>query len=52
MGDQYTATACFPDGRTITSTGSLQQVSNWADNIIRANGCCEIFIEREPEKSA
>ena len=46
---QYEAVAVLPDGRTLTVTGTIQQCSNWADNVIRVNGECTITI-REAKK--
>lgn len=35
--ERYSGTALFSDGHTVTAEGSIQQVANWADNIIRAS---------------
>ena len=53
--ERYSGTALFPDGHSVTAEGSIQQVANWADNIIRASeesitiqikrmdgGCCGV----------
>lgn len=35
--ERYSGTALFLDGHSVTTEGSIQQVANWADNIIRAS---------------
>ncbi len=41
----YQGCATAPDGNVIARiTGSLPEVANWADNLIRSNGECQINI--------
>ena len=40
------------DGEVVsTASGTMQQMANWADNVIRVYGSCEIKIEQEKEKN-
>lgn len=44
---EYFGKAIIRGGRILTAKGSIQQLSNWADNIIRFNGSCNIEIEED-----
>ena len=44
---QYTATCVTADGKQMSIEGTIQQCSNWADNVIRASGACSITVERK-----
>jgi hypothetical protein len=42
--DQFTGRAQLPDGTELTMQGTIMECANWADNVIRANGICNIDI--------
>lgn len=46
MNDIFHAVANLPDGRKLEIEGTVMECSNWADNVIRVNGVCEITIRR------
>jgi len=47
MNDEmFHGEAKLEDGRTLTADGTLMQCANWADNVVRAEGACEIEIRR------
>ena len=47
MTDTYKAEMRLPDGGVSASvTGTIQECSNWADNVIRSTGECTINIFR------
>lgn len=47
MSDSYKAELKFPNGTVKSSvTGTIQECSNWADNVIRSTGECIINIKR------
>ena len=50
-GVQYIGIAVFPDGREIKTSGTIQEMANWADNLIRASGC-DLKIEIVKDKAA
>lgn len=46
MDETYHGTATLKDGRVIEVDGTLMSCSNWADNVIRAEGDCQISVIR------
>ena len=42
--DQFTGRAQLPDGTELSMQGTIMECANWADNVIRANGICNIDI--------
>ena len=49
--DRFRGTITMEDGRRIEGAGTLMELANWADNVIRSNGSCEIkIIKIKPEK--
>ena len=42
--DQFTGRAQLPDGTELKMQGTIMECANWADNVIRANGICNIDI--------
>ena len=52
MNDEmFHGEAKLEDGRTLTADGTLMQCANWADNVVRAEGACEIEIRRAQDNS-
>ena len=43
-GDLFRGTAKLPDGTELTMQGTIMECANWADNVIRAHGICNIDI--------
>ena len=50
--DQYQVSVKTRDGKTFSAEGSLMQCANYADNLIRIEGSCEINVIRTERKGA
>lgn len=46
---QFTATAHLPDGKTLSTSGTIMECAEWADNIIQTEHVYEIEIRRAQE---
>ena len=44
MQTQYEGVAVTRDGKRIEITGTIMECANWADNVVRVEGECDISI--------
>ena len=43
---KYLAVAKVNKGDTLRAVGTINEIANWLENVVRINGSCRIDIER------